>query len=81
MSGSPGGCVELLQRSGVEVAGKEVVVMGRSNIVGMPARASLHPKHIRQSRTGVKAHDRAKFGPREIQYRGLARAGQNKSPK
>jgi len=33
---TPAGCVELLQRSGVEVAGKEVVVLGRSNIVGMP---------------------------------------------
>ena len=33
---TPAGCVELLQRSGVEVSGKEVVVVGRSNIVGMP---------------------------------------------
>ena len=34
---TPAGCVELLQRSGVEVAGKNAVVLGRSNIVGMPA--------------------------------------------
>jgi len=33
---TPAGCVELLQRSKVEVRGKEVVVLGRSNIVGMP---------------------------------------------
>jgi len=33
---TPAGCVELLQRSEVEVRGKEVVVLGRSNIVGMP---------------------------------------------
>lgn len=33
---TPAGCVELLQRSNVEVRGKEVVVLGRSNIVGMP---------------------------------------------
>ena len=33
---TPAGCVELLQRSGVAVSGKEVVVLGRSNIVGMP---------------------------------------------
>ena len=33
---TPAGCVELLQRSGVEVRGKNVVVIGRSNIVGMP---------------------------------------------
>jgi hypothetical protein len=39
---TPAGCVELLQRSGVEVAGKEVVVLGRSNIVGMPVRANAN---------------------------------------
>ena len=33
---TPAGCVELLQRSGVEVRGKSAVVLGRSNIVGMP---------------------------------------------
>jgi len=33
---TPAGCVELLQRSGVEVNGADVVVLGRSNIVGMP---------------------------------------------
>uniref|UniRef100_A0A6U8Q9I8 Tetrahydrofolate dehydrogenase/cyclohydrolase NAD(P)-binding domain-containing protein n=2 Tax=Emiliania huxleyi TaxID=2903 RepID=A0A6U8Q9I8_EMIHU len=33
---TPAGCVELLQRSEIQVAGKEVVVLGRSNIVGMP---------------------------------------------
>lgn len=33
---TPAGVIELLQRSNVEVAGKEAVVLGRSNIVGMP---------------------------------------------
>jgi 5,10-methylene-tetrahydrofolate dehydrogenase/methenyl tetrahydrofolate cyclohydrolase len=33
---TPAGCIELLQRSDVVVKGKEVVVIGRSNIVGMP---------------------------------------------
>lgn len=33
---TPAGCIELLQRSNVPVSGKEVVVVGRSNIVGMP---------------------------------------------
>ncbi|KAL1500336.1 hypothetical protein AB1Y20_013000 [Prymnesium parvum] len=33
---TPAGCVELLQRSNIEVRGKDVVVLGRSNIVGMP---------------------------------------------
>jgi len=38
---TPAGCIELLQRSGVEVAGKNAVVLGRSNIVGMPVAALL----------------------------------------
>merc|ERR1712226_1602585 len=38
---TPAGCIELLQRSGVKVAGKEVVVLGRSNIVGMPVASLL----------------------------------------
>jgi len=38
---TPAGCVELLQRSGVEVAGTNVVVLGRSNIVGMPVSQIL----------------------------------------
>mmetsp|Transcript_178007 Transcript_178007/g.564973 ORF Transcript_178007/g.564973 Transcript_178007/m.564973 type:complete len:370 (-) Transcript_178007:440-1549(-) len=33
---TPAGCMELLRRSGVDVAGKECVVLGRSGIVGMP---------------------------------------------
>mmetsp|Transcript_113125 Transcript_113125/g.314928 ORF Transcript_113125/g.314928 Transcript_113125/m.314928 type:complete len:469 (-) Transcript_113125:47-1453(-) len=38
---TPAGCVELLQRSGVDVRGKHAVVLGRSNIVGMPVAALL----------------------------------------
>ena len=33
---TPAGCIELLQRSDIDVSGKNVVVIGRSNIVGMP---------------------------------------------
>mmetsp|Transcript_15071 Transcript_15071/g.42744 ORF Transcript_15071/g.42744 Transcript_15071/m.42744 type:complete len:327 (+) Transcript_15071:129-1109(+) len=33
---TPAGCVELLQRSGVDCSGKHAVIVGRSNIVGMP---------------------------------------------
>ena len=40
---TPAGVMELLKRSGVEVAGKECVVVGRSNIVGKPqAMLLLH---------------------------------------
>lgn len=38
---TPAGCIELLQRSGVDVAGKDAVVIGRSNIVGMPVASLL----------------------------------------
>merc|ERR1719335_1949826 len=33
---TPAGCMELLKRSGVDPSGKNCVVLGRSNIVGMP---------------------------------------------
>jgi 5,10-methylene-tetrahydrofolate dehydrogenase/methenyl tetrahydrofolate cyclohydrolase len=33
---TPRGCMELLARSGVVIAGKNAVVVGRSNIVGVP---------------------------------------------
>jgi 5,10-methylene-tetrahydrofolate dehydrogenase/methenyl tetrahydrofolate cyclohydrolase len=38
---TPKGCMELLNRSGVEIKGKRAVVIGRSNIVGMPAALLL----------------------------------------
>jgi len=34
-------CIELLQRSGVTIKGKKAVVVGRSNIVGLPASLLL----------------------------------------
>ncbi|XVE84279.1 hypothetical protein DITRI_Ditri17bG0000200 [Diplodiscus trichospermus] len=33
---TPKGCLELLIRSGVEIVGKKAVVIGRSNLVGLP---------------------------------------------
>lgn len=36
VSCTPAGIIELLKRSGVEIAGRECVVIGRSNIVGKP---------------------------------------------
>ena len=38
---TPRGCIELLERSGVAIAGKEAVVVGRSNVVGTPAALLL----------------------------------------
>lgn len=34
--GTPAGVIELLKRSGIEMEGKECVIVGRSNIVGKP---------------------------------------------
>ena len=38
---TPAGIMELIHRSGVDVSGKECVVVGRSNIVGKPMAAML----------------------------------------
>ncbi|KNA05991.1 hypothetical protein SOVF_185160, partial [Spinacia oleracea] len=42
---TPKGCVELLLRSGVEIMGKRAVVIGRSNIVGLPTSLLLQRHH------------------------------------
>lgn len=38
---TPKGCVELLDRYGIEIEGKSAVVIGRSNIVGLPVAMLL----------------------------------------
>ena len=38
---TPKGCIELLDRSGVEIEGRRAVVLGRSNIVGLPVAMLL----------------------------------------
>jgi len=42
---TPAGIIELLQRSGVEFAGKHAVVIGRSDIVGKPVSMLLLHRH------------------------------------
>ncbi|PNH01280.1 Bifunctional protein FolD [Tetrabaena socialis] len=41
---TPLGCIELLDRCGVAIKGKRAVVVGRSNIVGMPAAMLLNKR-------------------------------------
>ena len=53
---TPKGCVVLLERSGVELRGKNAVVVGRSNIVGMPAALMLMKKDC----TVTVVHSRTK---------------------
>ncbi|MCW1968860.1 MAG: bifunctional methylenetetrahydrofolate dehydrogenase/methenyltetrahydrofolate cyclohydrolase FolD [Anaerolineae bacterium] len=38
---TPAGCIELLDRTGVKIAGKRAVVLGRSTIVGLPVSLML----------------------------------------
>ena len=42
---TPSGCMELLLSTGVEIKGKQAVVVGRSNIVGKPMAIMLLSKH------------------------------------
>lgn len=51
---TPKGCLELLKRSGVQLAGKKAAVVGRSNIVGMPAALLLQ----REDATVTVIHSR-----------------------
>ena len=51
---TPKGCIELLERSGVAIKGKRAVVIGRSNIVGMPAAMLLQ----RRDATVTVVHSR-----------------------
>ena len=45
LPGTPAGMIELLKRSNIEIAGKNCVVLGRSNIVGKPIAALLLREH------------------------------------
>lgn len=56
VSCTPAGIIQLLKRSGIEIAGKECVVIGRSNIVGKPM--ALLP--LRENGTVTVAHSRTK---------------------
>ncbi|XVF73234.1 hypothetical protein PTKIN_Ptkin12aG0185200 [Pterospermum kingtungense] len=58
---TPKGCIELLHRYGVAIKGKRAVVIGRSNIVGMPAALLLQ----REDATVSIVHSRTK-NPEEI---------------
>src|SRR4029079_1504432 len=42
---TPSGVIELLERSGIPIAGKRAVVIGRSDIVGKPMALLLLQRH------------------------------------
>ena len=53
---TPAGIIQLLKRSGIEIEGKECVVVGRSNIVGKPMALLL----LRENGTVTVAHSRTR---------------------
>ncbi|MCF6187264.1 MAG: bifunctional 5,10-methylene-tetrahydrofolate dehydrogenase/5,10-methylene-tetrahydrofolate cyclohydrolase [Desulfobulbaceae bacterium] len=57
---TPHGCLELLQRSGIETSGAEVVVIGRSNIVGKPVANLMMQKRKGGNATVTLCHTRTK---------------------
>lgn len=56
VSCTPAGIIQLLKRSGIEIEGKECVVVGRSNIVGKPMSILL----LRENGTVTITHSRTK---------------------
>lgn len=56
VSCTPAGIIQLLKRFGIEIAGKECVVVGRSNIVGKPMALLL----LRENGTVTVAHSKTK---------------------
>lgn len=56
VSCTPAGIIELLKRSGIEIAGKECVVMGRSNIVGKPMAMLM----LRENATVTVVHSKTR---------------------
>jgi len=57
---TPHGILELLQRAGVETAGAEVVVVGRSNIVGKPIANLMLQKRPGGNATVTVCHTRTR---------------------
>ncbi len=56
VSCTPAGVIQLLKRSGIEISGKECVVVGRSNIVGKPMSMLL----LQENGTVTVCHSRTK---------------------
>jgi len=59
---TPKGCIELLDRSGVSIEGKRAVVLGRSNIVGLPVAMLL----LHRNATVTICHSRTQDLPEVV---------------
>lgn len=56
---TPFGIMELLDRSGIEIAGREAVIVGRSNLVGKPMALMLLARHATVTVCHTKTRDLA----------------------
>lgn len=73
---TPAGVIEMLKRSGIEIAGRHAVVVGRSNIVGKPMAMLL----LQENATVTICHSRTKNLPEvtsraDILVAAIGRAG------
>lgn len=57
ISCTPAGVIQLLKRSGIEISGKNCVIVGRSNIVGKPMALLM----LRENATVTIAHSKQKI--------------------
>lgn len=60
VSATPAGIIELIKRYNIETSGKDVVVIGRSNIVGKPISILLAQKSDQGNATVTLTHSRTK---------------------
>ena len=56
---TPAGIIELIKRTGIEIEGKECVIVGRSNIVGKPMAIMM----LRENATVTVAHSKTRDLP------------------
>ncbi len=73
---TPAGVIEILKRSGIEIAGQNAVIVGRSNIVGKPMAMLL----LRENATVTICHSRTRNLPEvtkqaDILVAAIGRAG------
>ncbi len=54
---TPAGIIELIDRTGIEIEGKEAVVLGRSNIVGLPVSMLLLKRNATITICHSRTHD------------------------
>ena len=57
---TPHGVVKIIERAGIELAGKEVVIVGRSNLVGRPLSIMLSQKSPQGNATVTVCHSRTR---------------------